>query len=285
MTRDPPAESALTALSTEDPAAVEVLLLGTYHMDNPGLDEVNVEADDVLEPDRQAELRDLTDRIAGWDPDLVCVERPYDHADEVNARYREYRDGERAYDREEAFPAPHPDRNDPVTECRSEVVQVAFRLADRLGHDRVAPFDERPDPPEDDPFEDREIESARKTDVAIPDPEDVQREADRRLGSMTIPAYLGWLNQPGTLRFNHAAMFDAAIRAADRPFGSPASLASWYDRNIRMVHHLWDAMDPGTERLVVVVGSGHVRVLEQLLTEASMFVPRRATELLPTPGK
>ncbi|MFC6726787.1 hypothetical protein ACFQE1_20915, partial [Halobium palmae] len=93
---------------------VEVLLLGTYHMDDPGLDEVNVDADDVLTDSRQAELRELADRLATWDPDRIAVERPHDRADELDDRYREYRSGERAYDREESFPSPHPDRNEPA---------------------------------------------------------------------------------------------------------------------------------------------------------------------------
>jgi len=45
------------------PPEVEVLLLGTYHMDNPGRDAVNVEADDVLSADRQSELEQLCDRL------------------------------------------------------------------------------------------------------------------------------------------------------------------------------------------------------------------------------
>ena len=42
---------------------VQVMLLGTYHMDNPGLDEVNIDADDVLAADRQAQFRELVDRF------------------------------------------------------------------------------------------------------------------------------------------------------------------------------------------------------------------------------
>ncbi|WP_223302137.1 hypothetical protein [Haladaptatus sp. R4] len=90
------------------PEQVQVMLLGTYHMDNPGLDEVNVDADDVLASHRQAELRELVTRIAEWTPDLITVERPYDRNDVLNDRYREYWSGERAYDHEETFPALHP---------------------------------------------------------------------------------------------------------------------------------------------------------------------------------
>lgn len=256
-----------------DPEQVQVLLLGTYHMDNPGLDEVNVEADDVLTERRQAQLRDLTDSLAEWNPDRVAVERPHDRADELNDRYREYRSGDREYDREESFPAPHPDRTDPATECRSEVVQVGFRLADRLGHERVLAIDEHPDPPDEDPFADRDIDSARKTAVDLPDPQRLEREEAERLASSTIPEYLAWLNTEDGNRANHDLMFDRAIRAADDQFGSPIALAHWYDRNLRMVHQLWRTMDETDERVLLLVGAGHVRVLRHLLTEAPVFCP------------
>lgn len=267
--------------STEWPAGdregqVEVLLLGTYHMDNPGLDEVNVDADDVLAPKRQAEIEALVDRLAEWNADRVAVERPHDRSEELNERYREYRSGERAYDEEESFPSPHSERDGSATECRSEVVQVGFRLADRLGHDRVAAVDEHPDESryESDPFEGREVDSTRKTDVALADPEEMGRAVDERLASSTVVEYHRWLNRGELGRDNHDLMFDRGVRAdTESRFGSPTALAYWYDRNVRMVHHVWRTMDEADERVVFVVGNGHVRALRHLLTEAPMFHP------------
>ena len=264
-----------------DSEQVQVMLLGTYHMDDPGLDEVNVEADDVLAPKRQAELKDLTDRLAEWNPDRIALERSFDSADAVNTFYRAYLSGERAYDREEEFESPHDRRNESNTECRSETVQVGFRLADRLGHDRVAAIDEYPAEPDADPFEDREIDSTRKTAVAVPDPKAMQRESDERLASSTIPEFLAWVNRKANLRKNHDLMFDRGVRAADERFGSPVALAYWYDRNIRMVHHLWRAVEEGDERVLLVVGSGHVRALRHLFEEAPMFCPVSPLPYLP----
>ncbi|MFC4358152.1 DUF5694 domain-containing protein [Halobium salinum] len=267
---------------------VEVLLLGTYHMDNPGLDEVNVDADDVLAEARQAELRDLVDRLAEWEPDRIAVERPYDRDDELNDRYEEYRSGERAYDREEAFPSPDGERDGPATECRSEVVQVGFRLADRLGHDRVAAVDEHPEKSryEPDPFAGRGVDSARKTDVPLADPEEMGRTADERLASSTLVEYHRWLNRGELGRDNHDLMFDSGVRAAvEEPFGSPTALAYWYDRNVRIVHHVWRTMDADDDRVLVVVGNGHVRALRHLFTEAPMFHPVSPLPLLESEGE
>ena len=256
-----------------EPEQVQVMLLGTYHMDNPGLDEVNVDADDVLTDERQAQLEDLTERLADWKPDRIAVERPYDNVAAVNSLYERYRTGEYAYGREETFPAPHPMRDDDESECRSEVVQIGFRLADRLNHSHVVPIDEHPDEPDVDPFADREIDSTRKTSVALPDPEERQREISRRLVSTPIPEYLAWKNQESQLRYNHDLMFDRGIRATKETLGTPTFLAYWYDRNIRMAHHLWRAMEHGDERMLLVVGTGHIRVLRHLLDETPMCCP------------
>jgi hypothetical protein len=53
------------------------LILGTYHMDNPGLDSYNVEADDVLSQRRQAEMAELLDRLERFAPTLIALEAKY----------------------------------------------------------------------------------------------------------------------------------------------------------------------------------------------------------------
>jgi hypothetical protein len=54
--------------------ATELLILGSYHMDNPGLDAVNPEADDVLTPRRQAEIAALNAALLQFRPTKVAVE-------------------------------------------------------------------------------------------------------------------------------------------------------------------------------------------------------------------
>ncbi len=273
MTPDTDAANAPDEWSTCAPEQVEVMLLGTYHMANPGNDEINVDADDVLEADRQAELRDLTDRLAEWNPDRIAIEWPADWQSGVNSLYEEYRTGKRSYDEFAEIEAEEFFGVEADVGCRNETIQVGFRLADRLDHDRIAAIDEHPSKPDADPFEERDLDSARKTKVDLPNPEALQRESDERLASSSIPEFLAWVNDESNLRQNHDLMFDRGIRSADERFGSPVALTHWYDRNIRMVHHLWRTMHSDDDRILLLVGSGHVRVLRHLLTEAPMFCP------------
>ena len=262
-----------------DPGQIAVMLLGTYHMDNPGLDVVNVDADDVLEPERQRELRALADRLERWAPGVVAVERPRERQDDLDALYEEYRSGERTYDEESAVDPDHPPHEAPVSECRSEVVQVGFRLADRLGHERVHAVDHPPavaDDGAEDGHPDLEALNRRARsalDVSLPDPEAIGRESDEHLAESTVVEHLHWTNREANLHQNHDLMFAGALAGTEEHYSGSRFLAWWYERNLRMVENLWAAVDDDTDRVLQVVGSGHVHVLRHLLSEAPMFCP------------
>lgn len=277
MTDVPRLQDAPESWPDCDSEEVEVMILGTVHLDNPGLDEINPEVGDVLTSERQAELRNLTERLARWDPDRIALERPYDERDAVNAVYEGFRSGERAYDEEQDLSSLRADFGVELDdEVRSEVVQVGFRLADELDHERVSPID-APTTLQNDEFdelEERDFRPEEKVDYSLPDPETVQRETEERLADSTIVEFLHWQNKEERLRINHDFMFDVGVRWGEGDnFGGPRRLSIWYDRNVRMVHNVWRALEVGDERVFFLVGSGHVRVLRHLFTEAPMFCP------------
>lgn len=267
----------MTQNRSADSEQVEVMLLGTFHMDELWLANTDIENDDMLTADQQTELRSLTDRLEAWNPDRIAVERPYDKIEAVNDIYAKYQSGEYAYDCEETFPSWDPERDEPESECRSEVVQVGFRLADRLGHDRVLPVDEDPEEPDSDPFADRTIDSARKVSISVPDPEKLGEKQIEQIASMSLLEYYDQMNKD-ELRDTPDLMFDRAIRATgeqigDVQVGSPVNVAYWYDRNLRMVHHLWRTMEPSDDRILLLTGTGRIRMLRHLLDQAPMFRP------------
>ncbi len=77
----------LPADRLEGPSMAEVLVLGTYHMDNPGRDIFNMEADDVLAPNRQAEIRELLDVLIRFRPTKIAIE-----ADSDSPKIKQYQD-------------------------------------------------------------------------------------------------------------------------------------------------------------------------------------------------
>src|SRR6185295_4897320 len=94
----------------------EVLVLGVYHMSNPGHDVFNMKADDVLAPKRQAEIAQLIEVLKRFQPTRIAIEadpwgqRVGQYADYVAGKY---------------------------TLSRNEIDQVGYRLAKELGHKTV----------------------------------------------------------------------------------------------------------------------------------------------------
>ena len=107
-------------------AGAQVLVIGSYHMSNPGLDAISVRADDVLAPKRQAEIDQLAEKLARFRPTRVAVEIPYGRDSASNVYYRRYLEGTHSLD-------------------RTEMQQLGFRIARRAGLPRIYGVDYRLD--------------------------------------------------------------------------------------------------------------------------------------------
>ena len=62
------------AQSTAAQPKVKVLLLGTFHFDNPGLDVAKYESADILSAKRQKEVLDVVKQLEAFQPDQIFVE-------------------------------------------------------------------------------------------------------------------------------------------------------------------------------------------------------------------
>src|SRR5882724_6077124 len=103
------------------PGQVQVMVLGTYHMNNPGLDAMKIQADDVLAPERQRQVTDVVTRLASFKPDKVMIESAYGDTT-FPKRYSDYLAGTHEL-------------------SRNEIEQIGFRLAKQLGHKALYPVD------------------------------------------------------------------------------------------------------------------------------------------------
>jgi hypothetical protein len=115
-----------TAEPAEQPEPVRVLVLGTYHFDNPNLDLHNVKADDVRTPEKQAELAEVASRLVRFNPNKIAVEAVSDRADLTTKKFAVF-------------------SPDTLIKDRDERVQIAFRLAHNLGQKLVYGIDELSD--------------------------------------------------------------------------------------------------------------------------------------------
>jgi hypothetical protein len=234
------------------------MLLGTYHFANPGRDEVKQQVDDVLAPERQKEITELVEKLARWSPEQIAVEWSSTDSASLRAQFVSFRAGTLA-----------PSRN--------EVVQVGFRLAARLGLPTVETIDHQMRIGND---------SAGALLARRPDLKEIterasaaaQRESDSHAAAfrrLSIVHQLVEANSDSALHAgNSRGMFGALLPLGEGSnYGGPQILARWYERNVIMVHHLYRTLRPDTRRVLVIVGSGHVPPLRNVLDEAPQLCP------------
>lgn len=121
-----------TLIAQKDSLRAEVMILGSYHMHNPGADVFNVKAEDVLTEEKQDEIRQVINDLKSFNPTMVALEikRGSSRDSLINKEYRDYLKGHFTLDRWEGY-------------------QIGFRIAGDLGHGTIFNIDE----PGDFPFQ------------------------------------------------------------------------------------------------------------------------------------
>jgi hypothetical protein len=223
---------------------VEVMVLGTYHFDNPGRDLNNVKADDVLQPKRQREIEALADALAGFRPTKVMVEHVSKTPNLVDAGFTAF------------TPAM-------LGEKRGEVEQIGYRLAHRLGHKRVYAIDEQPGEGEPDYFPFGKVMAYAKAhggegrlQAAMAKAAAATGETEAKQKRMSIAALLGDYNDPASFLSGISPYYEM-LRIGDADAQPGAELnAMWYLRNAKIFAKLMKVAEPG-DRILVVFGAGH----------------------------
>ena len=226
------------------PEQVEVMILGTFHF-------TQQEEVDLLHPDRQEELAQMVSQLAMFAPDKVTVEYPYARNDELKASYQRYlgisADSVRS---------------------RNEITQIGFRLGRQLGHDRVfgvdvlmnlwhdsiRVFDEQ--------YPGARGRLRRRWNVRYPP--SPEPESGASLEEMLRP----WNTDapPGNAEYG---LFMPLVEGDI--YAGALKLRPWYDRNLRIVQNFFRVLEDGDQRLFLVIGGSHVRVLRQILELTPQF--------------
>ena len=234
----------------------QIMILGTYHMDSPGLDSYNLKADDVLSDRRQKEIDQLLDGLERFKPTKIAVEGQYNQ-DYWTKRYHDYLAG--SY---------KPGRN--------EVEQIGFKLAKRLNHPDIYPVDyqmwmdgrvpaEIADP----------VVKAKASQNSNDAPEDkpdwIKRE-EELFKKSTVVEYLRYLNSDQARRPDHASYFDLLLPDdTNAPYRRTDLVTNWYKRNLRIFTNINRVAKFPGDRILLVIGSGHESILSDFARSSNYF--------------
>lgn len=239
----------------------EVLVLGTYHMANPGHDIFNTKADDVLTPKRQQEIAQLAEVLKKFAPTKVAIEADV-YSQRAPKEYADYLVGK-------------------YTLSRNEIDQIGYRVAREMGHKAIYPVDV-----------DGEFPFQRVINYAKASGKSKELEAmESEIGAM-VKAQNDFLLSHTVLEtllyMNTDAMAADGVGFYFREahFGEPGDwagadlVADWYRRNIRIYSNVVRLIDSPNERILVIYGSGHLGWLRQQFANDPTVRVRKLAEFV-----
>ena len=227
---------------------VKILLLGTFHFANPGLDVVKVKSADVMSPQRQTEIQRVVEQIKKFNPDKIFVEWLPERQEQLDSLYQQYRKGR-------------------FELTANEVYQLGFRVAADLRHsllygidfrETVFPFDSLM----------KAIKANNQNELMQQlqqKMQSIQNDFNTMLEKSTITEMLLWLNTDSMQAANSGAYMQM-LRAGDlrNHIGSYAA-SEWWRRNMVIYENMLKRLEGGEQRVVVLFGSGHTAVLHDLI--------------------
>lgn len=246
---------------------VPLLLVGTYHMNNPGRDLYNVVAEDVLGAARQEEMEAAVASLGRFRPTLVALEVPREEDDALNLEYRHYRQGR-------------------LTLTADERHQLGFRLAARVGLARIHAVDWN----ELLPYVERDLgEVWEYAQVRDPDRHAALSAAwgrwssafSERQATDTIGELLRWLNDPDGLASDHQNYLTLAQLGTGGEYPAVPWITAWLQRNLTIFVNLTRLLGRPDDRLLVIYGRGHIPLLSQFAEGSGLFSLEKPGDYLP----
>jgi hypothetical protein len=238
----------------------EILVLGTYHMANPGHDIHNMQAGDVLAPARQQEIAQLIAVLKQFHPTKIAIEAAVG-SKRVGQEYSDYLAGK-------------------YTLSHNEIDQIGYRLAKELGHPAVYPVDEDGD------FPYMRVVNYAKANGRAEQFKALEARTGSRvkaqgdfLQSHTVLETLEYMNADSSVAQDVAAYFAFVPYGEPWDYAGPDLLAARYQRNIRIYRNIVALITAPNEKILVIYGAGHLGWLRQDIANDATVVLRKLVDL------
>lgn len=238
------------------------VILGSFHFQGSTADLLGNSLPDVQSEKRQKEIEAIVEALARFRPTKIAVEYPVGHA-KIQEAYQAYLKGER-----------------PLGDGETE--QIGFRLARRLGHDRIHPVDHKLDMDFDAVLKAVEKYGQKSLfEQAFGLGKQYVGEAQHLIDSSTVGAALRLMNEPQRLDAGHGAYaLMSQVGGPGDPVGAKV-VADWYERNLFIFSNLVRLIESPEERVLLVIGAGHAKLLRDAIAQSPNLRLEEAVDYLP----
>ncbi|MEL1245519.1 DUF5694 domain-containing protein [Flavobacterium sp. DGU11] len=233
----------------------QILVIGTFHFENPGHDVAQFNSFNVMTPKSQKELENISNKIKAFAPDKIFVEWPYEKQASLDKFYKRNADSL-------------------IANKADEIVQVALRSAKKLNHKKlygidynetVFPYDSLV----------AEMKKAGQENL-IKQSDDVMKEYEiaenKKIATYTLTELLLNHNLPKEDHENISWYLSIANRGGGSGNFTGAYLVSeWYRRNLYMYSLLQRLTEAKDDKVMVMLGAGHTAMLREFIKYDSTF--------------
>lgn len=227
---------------------VKVLLLGTFHFDNPGLDVAKFENANILSEKRQQQVMEIQKMLKAFAPDRIFIEASPESQSKIDSAYLAYKSG-----------------NAPLK--ASETQQLGFRLAKELDLPTLYGVDYYG---ADFPFDSlmKSATEAGQTDLLNYIQESItkiQEMFNNSLAKMTIREMLLRENSEEMYRLQHSFYFKLLPAGKVGNHVGSYLVSEWWRRNMVIYENIMKRLTGKEERVLVIFGAGHTAILQELM--------------------
>ena len=226
----------------------KVMVLGTYHFRQE-------KHFDELSDENQQQIKRLVDQLAVFKPTKVVIE--------IQPKFDSiYQNAYQKYLLDNKF----------IDTLENEAFQLGFRLAKKMGHEKIYLFDNktehigslegftweklREDIAKDSAYVNRHIDVITES----------FNENQEKYKGLSLYNSILERNSPEAQKWNAQRMHAYEVRTGiKKTWMGPDWVGRWYQRNIRMMATMMSFENPGKDRIVVIVGDNHKWVLDTLL--------------------
>lgn len=229
----------------------QVLVVGTFHFDYPGLDEKKTKEKDkidILTEPKKSELTELIEYIKRFKPNKIAIEAmPNWNADE---KLKKYINGDFDNNRDERF-------------------QMGMRLVKELELTKIYSIDAESLSDElsrnNNPYLDSIFMSLRepKADGNEQYLKAWDEYSDTLPSSLSLLNFFKHMNNIESHKSNFGRYFLKNFKYENQR-GADLLSIWWYNRNLRIFRKIQEVAERD-DRLVVIIGNGHAAILRQLL--------------------
>lgn len=227
---------------------IEVLLLGTFHFDNPGLDVAQFDNANVLTAIRQFEILDLVKKLRTFHPDKIYIESLPESQNSIDSLVDQYKKGK-------------------YNLKANEINQLGFRLAKELNLTTLRCIDYRN---ADFPFDSlmKSAGAAKQTDLirfiqrTI---DSIQNSFNAALKNKTIGQIL--LDYNSTQSIHEGIDFYFKLLPAGQEGNHVGSylVSEWWRRNMIIYENILKSLSGKEKRILVLFGASHTALLNEMM--------------------